>query len=226
MHEVISDLPRDDRPRERMLKHGAATLSNSELVAILLGSGMPGKNALQLARELLRDGLKELSRRDINQVVKVPGMGAAKATRVFAVFEIAKRLEEMIFQEPPERPEYEPFVFGRELVTKYANYTQEHLGAAFLDSRHRLIGHREVFTGTIAHATISTRDIIKFALEGPCVNIVLYHNHPSGDPTPSEDDVEFTNKMKHSLSLIDLNLVDHLIVGQYRYLSMKERQMV
>jgi DNA repair protein RadC len=224
MHEVISDLPRDDRPRERMLKHGAETLSNSELIAIILGCGMHGKNALQLARELLRDGgVSGLFRRDIRQVANVSGMGEAKATRVFAAIELGRRWREEKVEEPPD---YDSTIFGKELVGKYANHTQEHLGAAFLDSRHRLLGQREVYIGTIAHATVSTRDIIKFALEGPCVNIVLYHNHPSGDPTPSEDDVTFTTKMKHSLSLIDLNLVDHLIVGQYRFLSMKDRAML
>jgi DNA repair protein RadC len=224
MHEVISDMPRDDQPRERMLRHGAQTLSNSELLAILLGSGMHGKNAMQLARELMAgEGLRALSGRDINQVIKVAGMGAAKATRVFACFELATRLGDETWEEPPD---YEPVSFGRELVNKYAGATQEHLGAAFLNSRLRVLGHREVYIGTIEHAAISTRDIIKYALEGPCVNIILYHNHPSGDPTPSEDDVKFTREMKEALGHIDLKLVDHLIIGKHRYLSMKERDMM
>lgn len=223
MTEVICDLPRDDRPRERLFKHGPATLSNSELVAILLGSGLPGKNAIQLARELLADGIAALKGREWSFLSTIAGIGPAKAARIAAAFEISRRLES---EEPEEPPSFDATVLGRALVSQCAQYRQERLGAAFLDSRHRILQQREIFIGTINNALVSTRDIIRITLLESAAAVVVYHNHPSGDSTPSDEDETFTKKLKHSLSYIDTELVDHLVIGAHRYTSMKERGML
>src|SRR5687767_3478295 len=161
MREMIADLPIDGRPRARLLNHGADTLSDAELIAILLGSGVPGKNAIQLAREMLQDGMSSLRRREPASIAKLSGVGPAKASRIAAAFEVARRLAAT---EPDTLPTFDPDAFGRALVSTYAHHVQERLGAAFLDSRQRILKQREIFVGTINHATVSTRDVLRYAL--------------------------------------------------------------
>jgi len=225
MTDVIADLPLDDRPRERMFKHGVDTLSNAELLAILLGSGVPGTNAIQLARILLSDGMSALRRRDTRDLMNVSGIGPAKIARIMAAFEMSRRIAS---GEPEEPPAFDARVFGAKLVSAYGHHTQERLGAAVLDSRARIIAQREIFVGTINNALVSTRDIVKFAIleRERAKAIVIYHNHPSGDPTPSDEDLTFTGKLKHSLSLVDLELADHIIIGAHRFYSMAAKEQL
>lgn len=220
MTDVIADLPADDRPRERLLAHGPETLSDAELVAILLGSGVPGKNAIQLARELLGDGMAALRRHEISHLAKVPGVGPAKASRIAAAFEISRRTS---CGSPEDPPTFDPHVLGPKLVSAYAHHAQERLGAAFLDSRHRIQQQREIFVGTINSALVSTRDIVRHALLERASAVVVFHNHPSGSPTPSAEDLSFTAKLSHSLNLVDIELVDHLILGSHAFYSMAEK---
>ena len=220
MTDVIRDLPRGDRPRERMMMHGAQTLSDAELLAVVLGSGLPGTNAIQLARQLLVDGINSIRGRELAQLAKVKGVGMAKAARIAAVFEISSRLAS---EQPEDPPDYDARIFGRKLVSAHSHQTQERLGVAFLDSRHRIRGQREIYVGTIETALVSTRDIVRFTLAEAATGIVVYHNHPSGDPTPSDDDLTFTKKLKQSLAMVEIELVDHVIIGSHRFYSMKAR---
>jgi DNA repair protein RadC len=220
MTDVIRDLPHDDRPRERLLTHGAATLSDAELVGVVIGSGVPGLNAIQLARKLLERGLRALQQREIAQLASIRGVGPAKAARIAAVFELSRRI---MSERPDDPPTFDLSSLGAKLVADYAHHRQERLGAAFLDSRHRVQQHREIYVGTTDRALVSTRDIIRIAILDGASAVVVYHNHPSGDPTPSEDDISFTRKLQYSLSTMDVDLLDHLIIGAHRYHSMKER---
>lgn len=220
MTELISDLPLDDRPRERLAAHGPETLSDAELLAVLLGSGARGKNAIQLARELLIDGMPALRTRELTEIAQTRGIGPAKAARITAAFEISRRLAA---QESEASPHFDADALGRALIAGYAHHRQERLGIVLLDSRRRVIRQRDVFIGTISHALVSTRDIVRCALESNAASVVLYHNHPSGDPAPSADDLLFTRKMTDALKLVDLELVDHLIIGANRFYSMKQR---
>jgi DNA repair protein RadC len=219
MHEVIADLPFDDRPRERMLRHGASTLSDAELVALLLGSGVQGKNAIQLARELLGEGRASLAAQPPHTLAAVRGVGPAKAARVSAAFEFARRYA----GNDKEYPPFDAEALGRALVARFSTVRQEILGGVFLDSRHRVLRQQDIYLGTIDHALVSTRDVIRYALQDNTVAIVLFHNHPSGDPSPSGEDIGFTTKMRDSLKLCDLRLVDHVIVGATRFVSMREK---
>jgi DNA repair protein RadC len=223
MTEVIADLPRDDRPRERLLSHGAEVLSDAELMAILLGSGLRGKNAIQLARELLAEGMSSLRRRDVSELSKIAGVGPAKASRIAAAFEVARRLA---CGQPEDPPAFDADVLGRSLVSGYSHHVQERLGAAFLDSRHRILRQREIYVGTMNHAFVSTRDILRHALADNAAAVVLYHNHPSGDPAPSAEDLAFTRKTAESLKLTDIDLLDHIIVGANRYYSMRQKGLL
>lgn len=223
MTELISDLPIDDRPRERLMTHGAETLSDAELLAILLGSGTLGKNAIQLARELLIEGMPALRRRELSQLSQTRGVGAAKAARIAAAFELSRRLAA---HEQEMAPHFDADALGRALIAGYAHHQQERLGVVLLDSRQRIVRQRDVFIGTINQALVSTRDIVRCALETNASAVVLYHNHPSGDPAPSADDLLFTRKMQEALKLVDLELVDHLIIGASRFYSMKQRGQI
>jgi DNA repair protein RadC len=220
MTDLIRDLPLGDRPRERMMMHGAGTLSDAELLAVILGSGVPGQNAIELARHLLADGMRNLRRRELKHLADVRGVGPAKAARIAAVFEMSRR---MASEQPEDPPSFDVTVLGRKLVSNYGHHTQERLGAAFLDARHRVRGQREIYVGTIDNALVSTRDIVRYTLLDRATAVVIYHNHPSGDPTPSKDDVTFTRKLKTSLLTCDIELVDHLIIGSHRFQSMKQR---
>jgi DNA repair protein RadC len=218
--DVIADLPVDERPRERMFKHGPEILSDAELVAILLGSGVPGKNAIQLARALLTEGMTALSRRESSTFLKVKGVGPAKTARVLAAVELSRRIAS---DQPDELPEYDVHILGAKLVSGFSHYTQERLGAAFLDSRHGVMFQREIYVGTINNALVATRDIVRHGLIGNATAVVVYHNHPSGNPQPSLEDMMYTEKLKRSLSLVDLELVDHIIIGSHRFYSMLEK---
>jgi DNA repair protein RadC len=217
MTDMIADLPLDDRPRERMMMHGRRTLSEAELLALILGSGMRGKSAVQLARELLRDGIARLGTLELADLARVPGVGPAKATRIAAAFEISRRINE---EELSENDEYVEKAFGTALIQSH-QFHQEHLGAAFLDAHNRVLKQQTVFIGTINHALVSPRDVVRYALLYDAVGVVLYHNHPSGNARPSAHDSDFTKKMNGALKLLDIELVDHLIIGRRRYYSMK-----
>ena len=223
MTQVICDLPRDERPRERLVMHGPQTLSEAELIALLVGSGKRGKNAIELSRELLAEGINRLGRREVAFLSAIPGMGLAKATRIIAAFELARRINS---GEPEQPPDYDQHVLGRSLVKHYGRHTQERLGAVVLDSRHRVIKQKEIFVGTVNNALVSTGDIVRFALIEHGTAVVIYHNHPSGNPAPSIEDETFTQKLKYSLGTADIELVDHLIIGANGYLSMKARGLL
>ena len=223
MTDVIRDLPADERPRERLLEHGAPTLSDAELLAILLGSGTRGCNAIQLARVLLRDGMATLVEQDARVIARHHGVGQAKGARIAAAFELSRRLAA---RTPNTAPRFEAEEFGAVLGRTIAHQKQERLGAAFLDSRNGIRRQREIFVGTVNSAMVSTRDIVRFALEENAVGVVLYHNHPSGNAQPSAEDVVFTRKAREALRLVDIDLVDHLVVCTQSFWSMRMKGQI
>jgi len=217
--DLIADMPRDERPRERLLMHGAAPLSNAELLALLIGTGIRGKSAVQLARELLCDGVRQLGRRDVAELARVTGVGTAKATRIAAAFELSRRTTSE--DDEDEGMKYFPATFARQLLATH-QFRQEHVGVALLDSHGIILKQKTVFIGTLNSALVSTREIVIYPLLNNAAGVVLYHNHPSGNPRPSAYDSNFTNKVRDALSLMDIELVDHVIVGSTKYYSMKE----
>jgi DNA repair protein RadC len=224
MSDTIADLPRDDRPRERMFTHGASTLSEAELVAILLGTGTKGRNAVELARDLMRgEGLRGLHAYEPRHLAKKRGIGVAKACRILAAFELARRSVDCGL-DPAEREEMRDLrPLRKSLVARYGHQRQERLGMLLLDSRKRLIAEREIFVGTIGTALVSTRDLIIPIVETPATSIILFHNHPSGDTTPSYEDVVFTQRVADCCKLFDIELTEHFVVGTKRCVGIIER---
>lgn len=218
MTDLIADMPFDERPRERLLMHGSRTLSDTELLALLIGTGIPGKSAMHLARELLRDGVRQLGRRDVAELSRISGVGTAKATRIAAAFELSRRTT---CEQEVEGVKYEPESFARQLMITH-QFHQEHVGVALLDSHDIILKQKTVFIGTINNAFVSTREIVLYPLMNGAAGVVLYHNHPSGNPSPSVHDLAFTRKVKDALLLMDVDLVDHVIVGSRKYFALKE----
>jgi DNA repair protein RadC len=220
---LIEDLAEDERPRERLIAGGSASLSDVELVAVLLRLGHPGVSVLGLAEEVIGEhgGLSGLLGAT-PQTLRRRGLGDAKAASLLAALEIARRVArgEMRGREVLSRPAH----VARYLVIKYHQRDQEIMGALFLDVRHRLIGEREVFRGTLHRAAVEPREILKECLVSGAAGVALFHTHPSGDPTPSVEDVLFTRRMAEAAAVVGVELVDHLVLGATgRWVSMRQR---
>lgn len=220
MTYVIRDMPADERPRERMFAHGAHTLSDSELLAVILGSGVPGKNVLELARDLVKEGVRDLRAGDISALGVAKGIGPAKIARISALVEWSRRVAA---PKEPVRPLFDSGALGEHLVRTYIDARQERFSVVLLDARNRVMKHQEIYRGTLDRTLVSAREIIRLAVIECAKGVVLYHNHPSGDPTPSDDDVVSTRKLRETLELVDIDLVDHLVIGSHRFVSMKAR---
>lgn len=219
---VIRDLPATERPRERMAEYGPEALSNAELLAILLRVGSRGESAVRLAERLLSefDGLVGLARARIPQLSETSGMGLAKAAQVKAAFELGKRLAAT-----PDRPKA---VVRRSedvvaLVTEELRYReQECLMGIFLDIRNQVICKRILTIGTLTGSAAHPREVFREALAQGCANLIVCHNHPSGDPSPSKDDIALTRRLVEVGELMGIPLLDHIVIGDGRYVSLKD----
>jgi DNA repair protein RadC len=220
---LIKEIPEDERPRERLVAMGSGALSDAELIAVLLRMGHEGTSALKLAAVLLREhgGLWGLVGAQ-PATLKRRGLGNAKAAALLAAVEIGRRLARE--QLPARHPLTRPAEVARYLVLQYQQRDQEVMGALFLDVRHRLIGDKEIFRGTLHRAAVEPREILKECLLRGAAGAVLFHTHPSGDPTPSAEDMLFTRRMAEAAAVVGVELVDHLVLGATgRWVSLRER---
>lgn len=221
--ELIQELPEHQRPRERLLTHGGHVLSDSELLAVLLRCGRPGLSAVQLAGEILRaagglPGLQELTQ----QALRRAGLGPAKSASLLAALELGRRVARR--QVPDREPMTRPAEVVRWLALRYRVRDQEIVGALFLDGRNRLLSDTELFRGTLTRAAVEPREILKEGLLRGAAGILLFHTHPSGDPSPSSEDLLFTRRLAEAGELVGVRLVDHVIVGSGgRWVSLHER---
>ncbi len=220
---MIRELPAAERPRERLLAQGSAALSDAELIAVLLRTGSVGRSAFQMAMELLQDvdGLPGLSGVGARALQR-HGLGPAKAASLLAAIELARRLAR---EEVPQRaPVRRPGDVVRYLALRYHVRDQEVMGAVFLDARNRLLGDCEMYRGTLHRAAVEPREILKECLLRGAAGVVLFHTHPSGDPSPSTEDLLFTRRMEVAAEVVGVLLVDHLVVGSAgRWLSLLRR---
>jgi DNA repair protein RadC len=220
---MIRELPAGERPRERLLQSGGSSLSDSELLAVLLRTGRVGVSALQMAMDVLREngGLAGLLTATPHSLRR-SGLGAAKAAALLAAVEIGRRLarEQLLDAEPLTRP----VDVARYLALRYQTCDQEVMGALFLDARNLLLGEREMFRGTISRISVEPREILRECLQRGAAAIYLFHTHPSGDPSPSAEDLLFTRRMAEAAEIVGLRLADHVILGHRgRWLSLKEK---
>jgi len=222
----ITDWPDAERPREKLLAHGPGALSDAELLAIFLRTGIPGRNAVDLARDLLAEhgGLRTLLGLSQRDFCRAPGLGQAKYAQLQAVLEMARRHlgESLKRGEVMSRPEE----VRRFLQSQLRDHPFEVFACLYLDNRHRVIAFRELFRGTIDQASVHPREVVRAALDCNAAAVILAHNHPSGVAEPSRADEELTRRLKQALALVDIRVLDHLIVGDGPCVSMAERGLV
>jgi DNA repair protein RadC len=220
---TIRDWPAGERPREKLLAHGPQALSDAELLAIFLRTGVCGRTAVDLARDLLRayGGLRALLEADRRGFCATHGLGIAKYTQLQAVLEIARRhlAEQLQRVDPLENPQ----VTRRYLASRLRHLPHEIFACLFLDNRHRVIVFEELFRGTIDGASVHPREVVKRALHHNAAAVILAHNHPSGVAEPSRADMQLTRRLVDALALVDIRVLDHFIVGDGDGVSLAER---
>jgi DNA repair protein RadC len=218
----IQDLPADARPREKLLARGPQALSDVELLAILLRTGMAGKTVFQLSEELLApDGIAGLLKATAASLKRVKGLGPAKQAELLAVFELARRA---LSQRLKERTAFQtPDAVKQYLQLQLAHKNQEVFAVLFLDNQNRMLALEEMFQGTLSQTSVYPREVVLRALHHQAAAVVLSHNHPSGSVQPSRADEHLTQTLKASLALVDVRVLDHIIVGQGQALSMAEQ---
>ncbi|MFQ5943498.1 MAG: DNA repair protein RadC [Anaerolineales bacterium] len=219
----IKDMQSDDRPRERLEMQGPQALSNPELLAILLGTGAPGLSAVQLAQELLDKfgGLPGLHRAEYGDLVGTHGIGPAKAAQLGAAVELGRRLSAAV---PEDRPAIQSPEQAAELVMyEMGALSQEHLRVLLLDTRNRLIRITEIYHGSLNTSLIRVGEVFRDAVRANAASVIVVHNHPSGDPSPSPEDISVTRAMVDAGRLLDIEVLDHLVIGAGRFISLKSK---
>lgn len=222
----ISDWPAQERPRERLLTLGAAALSDAELLAIFLRTGVSGKSAVDLARELLErfGGLRPLLESSREQFCQGLGLGDAKYAQLQAVLEMARRHLEATLERGDALEN--PAAVRRYLTARLRHQAREVFACLFLDNRHRVIHFDELFFGTIDAASVYPREVVKRALAHNAAALILAHNHPSGVAEPSLADQQITRRLIDALALVDIRVLDHMVVGDREVVSFAERGLL
>jgi len=223
---AITDWPEQERPREKLLQRGAGALSDAELVAIFLRTGVQGKTAVDLARELLasHSGLRPLLDAEKDQVCATPGLGEAKYVLFQAALELGRRyLDQTIARDDAMTSAADT---QRYLTACLRHHPHEVFACLFLDNRHRVIAFEELFQGSIACASVHPRQVVRRCLHHNAAAAIFAHNHPSGIAEPSEADVQLTHRLRKALELIDVRVLDHFVVGDGAGVSFAERGLI
>jgi len=223
---LLKDLPEEARPREKLLARGPGALSDAELLALLLRTGLPGKNALQMGQELLDKfgGVAGLLHTGADALKSIKGLGPAKRTEIVAVLELARRAltaqlkQQTLFDSPHAVRDY--------LQLQLGSRPHEIFAVMFLDSQHRLIVLEELFRGTLTQTSVYPREVVVRALALNAASVVLAHNHPSGSSQPSRADEALTQTLKAALGLVDVRVLDHFVVTRTEAVSMAERGLL
>jgi DNA repair protein RadC len=222
-HHTIRDYPRSERPRERLLHYGANALSTAELLAIILRIGTPNENAVQLAQRMLIhfDGLVGLARASAVELEGEKGVGPAKVTQIKAALELGRRLQ---VESPEERPQIRAPADAANLVmSEMSLLEQEELRVMLLDTKNRVLATPTIYKGSLNTSLIRVGELFREAIRANGASLIVLHNHPSGDPTPSPEDVGVTKQIVAAGKLLDVEVLDHLIIGSQRFVSLKER---
>ncbi|MGC8873054.1 MAG: RadC family protein [Chloroflexia bacterium] len=221
----MRDMPPSELPRERLCSLGASALSDAELLAILLRTGAPGHTALDLARDLLMryGGLEGLLRASPGELAHERGIGLAKAAQVKAALELGRRL---LLVSPGERTVIRtPDDAARLLRAEMGYLEQEQVRALLLDARHHLLRQVLVYQGSTRSAVVRIGELFREAVRENASALIVAHNHPSGDPTPSPEDIALTREIVHAGTLLGIDLLDHLVIARQRYVSLRERRL-
>ncbi len=220
---MMRDMAEHDRPRERLLKVGERAVSTAELLAIILRSGVPGENVLRLAERLLGTfkDLPGLARASIAELTEVKGVGPAKAVEIKAALEIGRRL---LTTAPEEKPRItSPADAANLLMSEMSFLDKEHLRLILMDTRNRVLGTPTIYIGSLNTSVIRIGELFRAAIKENAAAFIVAHNHPSGDPSPSPEDVSVTRQIVQAGSLLNIDVLDHIVIGHNRFVSLKER---
>jgi DNA repair protein RadC len=222
----VKDVAPGERPREKLVRSGVASLADSELVALLLGSGIRSHNALAVARAVLgaAGGVRGLSRVDLAELQRVPGVGAPRAARLLAAIELGRRSMSAAIEDrskitsAAEAVEY--------LMPLYGGHAVERMGVLMLDSKSRIIRSDIISVGTLDTSIAHPREVFRAAAAGSAAAVIVFHNHPSGDPQPSADDCGLTRRLVHAGEVMGIPVVDHIILGDSRWFSFRNAKLL
>ena len=223
---TIKDLPTDERPRERLVKYGPEALSNAELLAIILRVGTQEYSAIGMAEHLLSrfDGLKGIASAGVEDLSEIKGLGTAKAAQIKAMVELGKRLAASTGH---SRPTIRSAQDAAEiLMPELRDQPQECFKAMFLNNKNEVLKTRTITVGSLDWSIITPRDLFREGISGNCASVIVAHNHPSGDPTPSKEDIDVSKRLVQAGQMIGIEVLDHVIIGDGRWVSLKERGLM
>jgi DNA repair protein RadC len=229
---TVRDLPKSERPRERLREFGPSSLSEQELLAIILGSGTQGESVIVKSQKLLSrfGSLKKVVEASIEELQEENGIGPARATQLLACFEIARRVNKSLLIEEQEGKSSQAITSPDEIVglirSKISDFSKEQFLVISLDTRNRPLGINNVSVGTLTASLVHPRETFECAIRKHAASIIVSHNHPSGDEEPSEEDIKITQRLKEAGKIMGIELLDHIVVTKGGYCSMKEKGMV
>jgi DNA repair protein RadC len=223
---LIKDYPVQERPRERLVAEGPESLANHELIAILLRTGTKRMSALQLSHHIIQqfEGLRYLKDATIGELTQISGIGTAKAVELLAAVEIGKRVSRLQFEEryavrsPEDGAKY--------MMDDLRFLQQEHFVCLYLNTKNQILFKKTVFIGSLNTSIVHPREVFKEGFKRSAASIICFHNHPSGDPTPSKEDIEVTKRLVECGKLLGIDVLDHIIIGDKKYVSLKEKGYV
>ncbi len=221
----IHDLPEEERPRERLVRNGSESLSNAELLAIILRTGSREENVVSMCNRILSEySIKQLSLANIKRLTQIHGIGEAKAAQIAALFELARRLE--TFVEEPKRKVRSPKDVYTLMYPKMREQKKERFITLYLDTKNQILKEETVSIGSLNASIVHPREVFKSALLESSASVIMIHNHPSGDPSPSREDIMVTEKLVEGGKLLGIDVLDHIIIGDGKYVSLKDEGFV
>lgn len=228
-HIKIKDLPESERPYEKLLNRGVESLSDAELLAVIIKSGTKNLRSVEVAQYILQlnkyeKGLAGLYNLSIQQLEQVEGVGKIKALQIVAMLEFSKRISRQ--QAFKEFQITSPNSLAKVYMEEMRYFKQEHFKSVYLDTKNNIMGDRDVTIGTVNSTIVHPREVFRDAIKCSAASIIVLHNHPSGDPTPSKEDIEITQRLFEAGRLIGIELLDHIIIGDRKYISFKQQKLV
>ncbi|MRH42974.1 DNA repair protein RadC [Aquibacillus halophilus] len=220
---TMKDIPRQDRPRERLLEHGASNLSNQELLSIILGTGSKEESVSLLSQRILMhfEGLNLLRDSTIEELTAIKGIGTVKGVLILAAIELGKRMhkykpqERYVIRSPEDGADY--------VMEEMRNLKQEHFVCLFLNTKNQIVHRQTIFIGSLNASIVHPREVFREAVKRSAASIICAHNHPSGDPSPSQEDIHVTKRLSECGKIIGIELLDHLVIGDHKFVSLKEK---
>ncbi|MGB9929871.1 MAG: RadC family protein [Methanosarcina sp.] len=221
----IQDIPEEERPRERLIRNGPESLSNAELLGVVLRTGSREENVVNLCSRIFGEyNIRQLSLANISRLMQIHGVGKAKAAQIAAVFELARRLETYV--EEPKRKICSPRDVYTLMYPKMREQKKEKFITLYLDTKNQILKEEVVSIGSLNASIVHPREVFKSALMESSASVIMIHNHPSGDPSPSKEDIMVTEKLIEGGKLLGIDVLDHIIIGDGRYVSLKDEGFV